>query len=66
MPSRADDLQWLELAVELGRRCPPSTTAFAVGAVVVDFAGGTLLGQGFSRASDPHDHAEEVALRQLA
>lgn len=59
------DARWLGLAVELAGRCPPSTTAFSVGAVVVD-AAGTVLAEGWSRAADPHDHAEEVALRALA
>lgn len=48
-------------AVELAGRCPPSATAFSVGAVIV--AGGRAVGEGWSRAEDPHDHAEEVALR---
>ena len=58
------DRYWLGRAVELGRRCPPSTSAFAVGALIVA-ADGTLLAEGYSRAEDPHDHAEEVALRRL-
>jgi diaminohydroxyphosphoribosylaminopyrimidine deaminase/5-amino-6-(5-phosphoribosylamino)uracil reductase len=48
-------------AVELALRCPPSATAFSVGAVIV--AGGRAVGEGWSRAEDPADHAEEVALR---
>ncbi len=48
-------------AVELAGRCPPSATAFSVGAVIV--ADGRAVGEGWSRAEDPHDHAEEVALR---
>jgi diaminohydroxyphosphoribosylaminopyrimidine deaminase/5-amino-6-(5-phosphoribosylamino)uracil reductase len=47
--------------VELAGRCPPSGTAFSVGAVLV--ADGRAVGEGWSRAEDPHDHAEEVALR---
>jgi pyrimidine deaminase RibD-like protein len=49
-------------AVALAERCPPSDTAFSVGAVIV--AGGEAVGEGYSRAEDPSDHAEEVALRQ--
>lgn len=49
-------------ACELARRCPPSATAFSVGAVIA--AGGEVVGEGWSRAEDPSDHAEEVALRQ--
>lgn len=58
------DRQHLLAAIELSRRCPVSDTAFAVGAVVV--AGdGDVLATGFSRESDPHDHAEEAALAKL-
>jgi len=52
----------MALAVELAERCPPSGTAFSVGAVIV--ADGLAIGEGWSRAEDPGDHAEEVALRQ--
>lgn len=60
----AADRFWLERAVELSRSCPPSTTAFSVGAVVVSYHG-RVLGEGYSRRDDPHDHAEEVALREI-
>lgn len=59
-----DDRELLARAVELARRCPPSETAFSVGALVVD-AGGTVLAEGWSRRRDPHDHAEESALADL-
>ncbi|MBD0669397.1 dCMP deaminase [Streptomyces sp. CBMA156] len=58
------DLAHLRRAVELSRRCPPSGTAFSVGAVVVG-ADGTVLAEGYSRETDPHDHAEEAALAKL-
>ena len=58
------DRRWLQAAVALSRRCPPSDTAFSVGAVIVD-AGGGLLAAGYSRESDPHVHAEESALTRL-
>lgn len=61
----ADDHFWLRRAIELSRNCPPSNTAFSVGAVVVD-ADGTEIATGYSRESDPHDHAEEAALAKLA
>jgi pyrimidine deaminase RibD-like protein len=60
--STEDDSRWMARAVELAERCPPSTTAFSVGAVIV--ADGRAVGEGYSRAEDPSDHAEEVALRQ--
>ncbi|WP_304454134.1 deaminase [Nocardiopsis sp. YSL2] len=58
------DAYWLRHAVELSGLCPASHTAFSVGAVVVA-ADGTVLGEGYSRRDDPHDHAEEVALREV-
>ncbi|MDT3445500.1 MULTISPECIES: dCMP deaminase [unclassified Pseudofrankia] len=65
MTAEAEDAdgRWLAHAVELGRRCPPSTTAFSVGAVIVGVDGETVLAEGWSRATDPRDHAEEAALR---
>ncbi|MGH3736839.1 MAG: deaminase [Micromonosporaceae bacterium] len=58
------DLEWLGAAVELSRRCPPSATAFSVGAILV--AGGAELASGYSREDDPTEHAEEAALRKVA
>ena len=55
------DHEWLLEAIEESRRCPTSTTAFAVGAIIVSGAGEELA-RGHSRQEDPHDHAEEVAL----
>lgn len=57
--------RWLRAAVELSRRCPPSASAYSVGAIVVD-ADGQEIARGFSRESHPHDHAEEAALAKLA
>ncbi|TDC67591.1 dCMP deaminase [Actinomadura sp. GC306] len=59
------DRGWLELACDLARLCPPSATAFSVGAVVVG-ADGREVARGFSREGDPHDHAEEAALAKAA
>lgn len=58
------DRHWLDLACELAALCPPSETAFSVGAVIVA-ADGTELARGYSRENDPHDHAEEGALAKL-
>jgi len=58
------DHRFLRWAVELSRRCPPSNSAFSVGAVVVA-EDGEVLTTGFSREQEDHDHAEEVALRKL-
>jgi pyrimidine deaminase RibD-like protein len=60
-----DDERWLRQAIDLSRSCPPSTSAFSVGAIVVE-EGGTILATGYSRQRDPVDHAEEAALRDLA
>jgi diaminohydroxyphosphoribosylaminopyrimidine deaminase / 5-amino-6-(5-phosphoribosylamino)uracil reductase len=59
------DLHWLREAIELSRRCPPSESAFSVGAVLVSDAG-TVIAAGHSRERDPKDHAEEVALARAA
>jgi riboflavin-specific deaminase-like protein len=59
------DHRFLRWAVELSRLCPPSESAFSVGAVLVS-ADGEVLATGFSREQEEHDHAEEVALRKLA
>ncbi|GGW74479.1 dihydrofolate reductase family protein [Streptomyces caelestis] len=58
----AADHHWLALACELAAQCPPSDTAFSVGAVMVA-ADGTELARGHSReGGDPVVHAEEAAL----
>ncbi|MFE7277961.1 dihydrofolate reductase family protein [Streptomyces sp. NPDC057623] len=62
----AADRRWLALACELAAECPPSGTAFSVGAVVVA-ADGTELARGYSREEgDPAVHAEEAALAKIA
>ncbi len=61
----AADHHWLALACELAAACPPSRTAFSVGAVVVA-ADGTELARGHSReGTDPVVHAEEAALAKV-
>lgn len=64
MTDRASEKQHLRAAIELAERCPPSETAFSVGAALVG-ANGAVLSTGYSRESDPHDHAEETALAKL-
>lgn len=59
------DRDLLLAAVAEARRSPPSESAYSVGALVVD-AAGRELARGHSRETDPHDHAEEVALARLA
>ncbi|MDX2826330.1 5-amino-6-(5-phosphoribosylamino)uracil reductase [Streptomyces ipomoeae] len=59
------DRHWLALACELAAECPPSRTAFSVGAVVVA-EDGTELARGHSReGGDLVAHAEEAALAKL-
>jgi riboflavin-specific deaminase-like protein len=62
-PGGADG-RFLRAAIELSRQCPPSETAFSVGAIIVA-AGGEIIATGYSREQEPHDHAEEVALRKV-
>jgi pyrimidine deaminase RibD-like protein len=65
MSADADE-RWMREAIGLAWRCPPSETAFSVGAIVVD-AAGNELSRGFSReGGDPAAHAEEAALGKLA
>jgi diaminohydroxyphosphoribosylaminopyrimidine deaminase/5-amino-6-(5-phosphoribosylamino)uracil reductase len=65
-PGQPDaDLRWLREAIELSRCCPPSASAFSVGAMLVG-AAGRVIATGHSRERDPRDHAEEVALARAA
>ncbi len=66
MAGEGTDERWMRLAVELAWLCPPSETAYSVGAVIVR-ADGSELSRGYSReGGDPVVHAEESALRKLA
>lgn len=59
------DRRWLAAAIDLSRRCPPSNTAYSVGAIIVD-ADGRQVAAGYSRENhDAHVHAEESALAKL-
>lgn len=59
-----DDHGWLATAIELSRLCPPSRSAFNVGAVLVG-ADGRELARGYSRERDGNEHAEESALSKI-
>lgn len=54
----------MERALNLSEQCPPSETAFAVGAVACreDLS---VLATGYSRETGPNDHAEEAVLSKL-
>jgi diaminohydroxyphosphoribosylaminopyrimidine deaminase / 5-amino-6-(5-phosphoribosylamino)uracil reductase len=58
----AEDRAWLRRAIELSRGCPPVTTAYNVGAVIV--CGDVVVAEGYSRDIDGRVHAEESALRR--
>ena len=60
----AADRAWLGQTIELSRRCPPSSSAYSVGAVVMA-ADGTVMATGYSRETGPSVHAEEVALTKI-
>ncbi|WP_030768785.1 deaminase [Streptomyces sp. NRRL F-2664] len=62
--THADDVTWMERAIELSRKCPPAEGAFSVGAIIVG-ADGEELANGYSRETDAHVHAEESALSKL-
>ena len=65
MTDSAADHRFLSEAIELSRRCPPSDSAFSVGAILAG-PDGSVLATGYSRERDSHDHAEEVALAKIA
>jgi len=56
-----DDVEHLERAIEISRRCPPSREAFSVGAVILDREGREIA-TGYSRETGEKEHAEEVAI----
>ncbi|MFB7720631.1 MULTISPECIES: dCMP deaminase [unclassified Nocardia] len=58
------DRGWMRHAIGLARLCPPSATAFSVGAVIVG-ADGVEVIHGWSRETDDKVHAEESALNKL-
>ena len=55
---------WMHHAIGLARLCPPSATAFSVGAVIVG-PDGVELAHGYSRETEAKVHAEESALNKL-
>lgn len=54
----------LQLALEEAKKCTPSSTAFCVGALLVN-AGGNILSTGYSRELPGNTHAEQVCLQKL-
>jgi diaminohydroxyphosphoribosylaminopyrimidine deaminase / 5-amino-6-(5-phosphoribosylamino)uracil reductase len=64
MSGSLSDRDWMMQAIDLSRLCPPSKTAFSVGAIIVD-CNGQGISQGYSRESDREVHAEEAALAKV-
>lgn len=58
--ARSDDRRLLMRTIELAHLCPPSDTAYSVGAVIVTAAGEVF--EGYSRKSAAINHAEEEAI----
>jgi riboflavin-specific deaminase-like protein len=58
------DAHWMSQAIQLSRHCPPSETAYSVGAIIVG-NDGQELSRGYSRELEATEHAEEAALRKL-
>jgi pyrimidine deaminase RibD-like protein/riboflavin biosynthesis pyrimidine reductase len=54
----------MERAFRLSEQCPPSKTAFAVGAIACTEEL-RILATGYSRETGPNDHAEEAMLSKL-
>ncbi|MFJ2847015.1 dCMP deaminase [Streptomyces griseofuscus] len=57
-------MRWMQRATDFAALCPPAAGAYSVGAIIVG-EDGTELASGYSRATRPRVHAEEVALAQL-
>ncbi|MEU5958779.1 deaminase [Streptomyces sp. NPDC047525] len=64
VPDRDQDLRWMQRAIDLAALCPSAAGAYSVGAVIVG-EDGTELATGYSRETDPREHAEEAALAKL-
>ncbi|GGK54770.1 deaminase [Nocardia camponoti] len=63
-PTNSTDEAFMHRAIDLARQCPPSETAYSVGAVIV--VDGEEIATGFSReGNDEKLHAEEAALNKL-
>lgn len=60
---KQNDHKWLSLTLELAKKCPPTQTAFSVGAVIIN-PQGQLVSTGYSRETDPKKHAEEIAIEK--
>jgi len=57
------DIELMELAFAESERCPPSATAYSVGAVLTT-PNREIITTGFSRETGEQDHAEEAAFKK--
>lgn len=55
-------VKYMKLAIEEAKKCGPTTTAFSVGAVIVN--GTEILSTGYSRELEGNTHAEQCALEK--
>lgn len=58
-----DHHKYMTLALEEARKCPPTTTAFSVGAILTSLDG-EILSKGFSRELPGNTHAEQNAIKK--
>lgn len=61
----AADRKWMDEAFKLSHTCPPTETAYSVGAVIVG-RDGNVIATGYSRETDEKVHAEEAALAKVS
>ncbi|EDO18422.1 hypothetical protein Kpol_1032p14 [Vanderwaltozyma polyspora DSM 70294] len=54
--------KYMELALEEAKKCPPTKTAFSVGAILAN--GTEVLSTGYSRELEGNTHAEQCALEK--
>ncbi|CCH62254.1 hypothetical protein TBLA_0G03170 [Henningerozyma blattae CBS 6284] len=54
--------KYMELAIEQAKKCGPTTTAFSVGALIVN--GTDVISCGYSRELEGNTHAEQCALEK--
>lgn len=55
-----DQKKFMQMAIEEAKKCGPTTTAFCVGALLVN--GGKVISTGYSRELEGNTHAEQNAL----
>ncbi len=56
------DAEHLSRALELGKLCTPTRTAYCVGCVIVTENGSTVVSTGYSRQLPGNTHAEQCAI----